>query len=183
MLTISRLAAQFGLSRSTLLYYDSIGLLSPGSRSAKGYRYYSDREARRLRKICLYRKVGLSLGEIREILDGTQERISIILEERLEELNREVTELREQQRLILKILKNPELEGQIRPFSKESWVKLLSDSGFTQSDMHRWHHEFESRSPESHQKFLEFLCIREEEIEEIRKWSRQFPENADPEIS
>ncbi len=40
MITIGRLARRFGLSRSTLLYYDSIGLLSPSTRSAKDYRLY-----------------------------------------------------------------------------------------------------------------------------------------------
>lgn len=41
MYHISQLAQQFGLSRSTLLYYDRIGLLSPSARSEAGYRQYS----------------------------------------------------------------------------------------------------------------------------------------------
>jgi len=36
----SQLAGRFGLSRSTLLYYDSIGLLSPSERTASNYRLY-----------------------------------------------------------------------------------------------------------------------------------------------
>ena len=44
--TITRLAKQFKLSRSTLLYYDRIGLLRPSGRSPSNYRLYtgSDRQ-------------------------------------------------------------------------------------------------------------------------------------------
>ncbi len=38
MLTVGKLAEDFGLSRSTLLYYDRIGLLQPAARTEKGYR-------------------------------------------------------------------------------------------------------------------------------------------------
>jgi hypothetical protein len=57
MLTIGRLAERFGLSRSTLLYYDSIELLSPSARSDANYRLYSleslgigDEEVSRIRQ-------------------------------------------------------------------------------------------------------------------------------------
>ena len=39
-LTVGRLARRFGLARSTLLYYDRIGVLRPSARSAAGYRLY-----------------------------------------------------------------------------------------------------------------------------------------------
>ncbi len=39
-LTISRLAASHNLSRSTLLYYDRLGLLRAERQSAAGYRLY-----------------------------------------------------------------------------------------------------------------------------------------------
>jgi hypothetical protein len=50
--TIGQLARKHGLSRSTLLYYDRIGLLSPTSRSAAGYRRYGPTEVDRLTRIC-----------------------------------------------------------------------------------------------------------------------------------
>ena len=48
MLTVTRLARHFGLSRSALLYYESIGLLKPGRRNGNNYRAYSDRDMLRL---------------------------------------------------------------------------------------------------------------------------------------
>ncbi|MCP3961623.1 MAG: MerR family transcriptional regulator, partial [bacterium] len=64
MLTISQVAARFGLSRSTLLYYDSIGLLSPSLRSRANYRLYSPADVERMELIDLYRQAGLALKDV-----------------------------------------------------------------------------------------------------------------------
>jgi len=61
MYQITTLAKASGLSRSTLLYYDRIGLLCPSGRSAAGYRLYSARDKERLALICSYRQAGLAL--------------------------------------------------------------------------------------------------------------------------
>jgi DNA-binding transcriptional MerR regulator len=42
--SISKLARAFGLSRSTLLYYDRIGLLAASGRTGSGYRCYSEKD-------------------------------------------------------------------------------------------------------------------------------------------
>ena len=47
--TLGRLARQVGLARSSILHYESIGLLVPGGRSAAGYRLYGSAELERLR--------------------------------------------------------------------------------------------------------------------------------------
>ena len=67
MRTVGELARSHGLSRSTLLYYDRIGLLKPSGRTPSGYREYTDRDEERLGQICLYRRTGLSLAEIRRL--------------------------------------------------------------------------------------------------------------------
>ncbi len=62
MLTVSTLARACGLSRSTVRYYESIGVLKPAGRTSGNYRRYGDREMARLRQICVYRKAGVSLS-------------------------------------------------------------------------------------------------------------------------
>ena len=64
--SISALAREQGLSRSTLLYYDRIGLLRPQSRSEANYRYYGEeqRQRQRLRQIGALRAAGMTLEEI-----------------------------------------------------------------------------------------------------------------------
>ncbi len=52
----------------TLRYYEEIGVLSPANRTPSGYRDYDDRVIDRLGFIRAAQAVGLSLGEIREIV-------------------------------------------------------------------------------------------------------------------
>jgi len=173
MYTVGQLGRRFGLSRTALLYYDRLGLLSPSSRSRAGYRQYSERDARRLQQICQFREAGLRLSEIKKALDGPDSGLAQALESRLEELNTDIRRLREQQRLILGLLKKPSLIKRVGVMNKERWVRLLEAAGFSEEDMDRWHIDFERTAPESHQEFLEFLCIPVEEIRAIREWSRQ----------
>ena len=68
MYTVSGLARQCGLSRTAILYYESLGLLRPAARTAGNYRQYGERELERLRQICAHRNLGLSLADIRAVV-------------------------------------------------------------------------------------------------------------------
>jgi DNA-binding transcriptional MerR regulator len=171
--TVGVLARSVGLARSTLLYYDRIGLLPPSRRSATRYRLYGEDARARLEAICTYRRVGLGLAEIRALLDARGGRTVAILTSRLEHLNQEIAQLREQQRVIVRLLENRTLLGRARALDKRRWVQILAAAGLDESGMHRWHVEFESLAPESHQDFLESLGISPSEIASIRTWSRE----------
>lgn len=170
-LTIGKLAGKFGLSRSTLLYYDSIGLLSPAGHGKGEYRYYGPEEQERLKLICLYREAGVSLKEIGRILDNEETDAATCLISRFRQLDREIMELKEQQRVIADMLQQPSLLSTSGPMTKELWTELLRASGLSDEKMHHWHIQFEQADPEKHQAFLEFLQIEKSEIEAIRKWS------------
>src|SRR5690242_16883437 len=103
-LTVTRLARACGLSRSTVLYYESIGLLEPVRRSAGNYRLYGDRDLERLRQVCFYRDAGLKLGDIRSILDSPRGGAAAVLRRRFAELGGEIERLREHQRAIARLL-------------------------------------------------------------------------------
>jgi DNA-binding transcriptional MerR regulator len=170
--SVGRLGKQFGLSRSALLYYDRIGLLSPSQRSPAGYRVYSERDARRLAAICRYRDVGLSLDAIRELLDAATSRSAELLEARLDALNAEIERLREQQRIIVRLLANPKQLRRARAIDKAGWVAILRAAGLDDAAMHRWHVEFERMAPTAHHDFLASLGLPPTEIRRIRRWSR-----------
>ena len=172
MLTVTRLARTCGLSRSTLLYYESIGLLKPAARTTARYRSYGDRDIRRLQQICLYRDAGLKLQDIRAILDRPDSDAASVPRRRLTELAEEIETLRGRQRSIVKLLRNSTSLRRTRIVSKEKWASIMKASGFTDADMHRWHKEFERAAPDDHQQFLEFLHIPGREIDSIREWSR-----------
>jgi DNA-binding transcriptional MerR regulator len=171
MYTIGDLVKQFGLSRSTLLYYHKIGLLEPSGRTASGYRLYAQPEVDRMAKIALYKEAGLSLEAITEILESSHDQLSTILEQRLENLNIEMSHLRQQQRFILQLLGRDSLLKTSKVMNKTQWVKILKDSGMDDEAMRQWHIEFERNLPEAHSDFLESLGISSAEIEVIKAYS------------
>ena len=68
VLTIGRLAKQARVNREPVRYYERRRLLQRPSRSAAGYRVFSDDAVRRLRFIRHAKMLGFSLEEIKELL-------------------------------------------------------------------------------------------------------------------
>jgi DNA-binding transcriptional MerR regulator len=173
MLSVSQIANQFGLSRTAILYYESMGLLKPAHRSSAGYRLYGEKEAATLRQICLYRSVGLSVRDVRQLLSGSEGAAAVVLNRRLVELEAEIGELRQHQQAIVRLLQaKKSLLRRTKDMTKEKWVAIMKAAGFTEEDMRRWHQEFERAAPDDHQEFLNYLHIAPEEIRSIRDWSR-----------
>jgi hypothetical protein len=52
------------------------------------------------------------------------------------------------------------------------WVALFREIGLEEAQMHKWHQLFEARHPSDHQRFLEWLGLKPEEIDRIRSRSR-----------
>ena len=61
---VSDLAATFGLSRTTLLYYERLGIVEPHRDDESGYRYYTDAEVFRLMGAVLLKNVGVAPKEL-----------------------------------------------------------------------------------------------------------------------
>ncbi len=172
MITVGKLAGKFGLSRTTLLYYDRIGLLEPSTRSRSGYRLYGERDVERLRVICSYRDAGLTLAEIGRLLQRPEIPDAAILRHRLLELDREIGALRVQQQAILAILRSLGESDAISAIDKTGWIEILGSCGLTEEDMDRWHRQFEKSAPDAHHAFLLWLGIPHEEALGIRAGSR-----------
>jgi DNA-binding transcriptional MerR regulator len=171
-LTVTNLTRSCNLARSTVLYYESIGLLKRPKRSTGNYRVYSEKDLERLRQICTYRDAGLTLADIRSILDAPRSDAASVLRRRLTELSAGIERLRQHQRTIARLLKTTDQFRRLPVVTKEKFTAVLRASGFTEDDMRRLHTEFENNAPNEHQEFLEFLHIPAEEIRSIREWSR-----------
>ncbi len=172
-MTVSTLARAAGLSRSTILYYESIGVLRPARRTRANYRVYGEQDLERLRQICVYRSAGLTLKDIRTILHQPASDFAAILQQRLAKLGEEIEQLRDHQRAIARLLQR---SGKLRRegmITKQKWTEIMRASGFSEDDMHRWHAQFEKSAPIEHEEFLKFLHIPEAEVTSIREWSRK----------
>ncbi len=96
---IGDLTERAGVTPRTVRYYESIGLLPPGEREGHGQHYYSEETIARLQKIDQLKKLGLSLEEIRDVIDlyftdpsGVQpkQKVLAILRQHLAEANRKI---------------------------------------------------------------------------------------------
>jgi len=172
MLTIGQLCKRFRLARSTLIYYDKLGLLQPSGRSEANYRLYTDADIKRLEQICRYREAGVQLKEIIELLEGKKERSVFLLEQRLMSINQQMSDLRAQQQSLLQLLDKNSLLRESKTMTKQQWVDVLRAAGMSDEDMRRWHIEFERQLPEMHTDFLQSLGIEAVEIERIKTWSK-----------
>lgn len=173
MLTIGQVAKKYSLSRSTLIYYDSKGILKPSGRSISNYRLYSENDLKLVERIILFRSAGLSIESIQHILGNKHGQVEIALENRLSKINKEIQELRTQQNLILQLIDNDRLSSNARVMDKATWVAVLDKAGLDDNGKRKWHQEFEAIAPEAHQDFLESIGIESDEINSIRKWSRE----------
>jgi len=73
--SIDQVAAQTGLTKRTLRYYEEMGLLPPTDRTEGNYRRYSDEDIHRIEHIKRLRDLlGFSLADIRAMLEVDDER-------------------------------------------------------------------------------------------------------------
>ncbi|MDF2596234.1 MAG: MerR family transcriptional regulator [Clostridia bacterium] len=67
--TVHKLSQLAGVSTRTLRYYDEIDILSPARINSSGYRIYGEKEVDRLQQILFYRELGVSLEDIKKIMN------------------------------------------------------------------------------------------------------------------
>ncbi|MCD8125101.1 MAG: MerR family transcriptional regulator [Lachnospiraceae bacterium] len=89
---IKEVEQRLGVDRANIRYYEREGLLLP-ARGENRYRDYSEEDVARLKTVVILRKLGVSVAEIREVLDGRQSMTETLaeneehLKQQLEELN------------------------------------------------------------------------------------------------
>lgn len=99
MLTVGRIAAQTGLSPKAVRLYEANGLIDPPERTAAGYRTYTDEAVPVLGFIRQAQSLGLSLKEIKDILDlqrrGEQPcgLVTDLLDKHLADIDRRIADL------------------------------------------------------------------------------------------
>lgn len=168
-LSIGQLAWRSGLSRGTLLYYDRLGLLRPSSRSAAGYRRYSQADATRLAWICRFRRAGLSLAAIRDLVEAGEHDQASALASRLAALNDELRRVRAQQRFIVDLLGGDPRYESMTFLSRRRFLGLFDLAGVTEEQRDRWHAAFERVAGDEHAAFLEFLGLSEQAADRVRR--------------
>lgn len=97
-LLIGEIAKQFGLTTQAIRYYEKLGLIESPRRSNKGYRLYSSPTVTRLQLIQHAQKLGLSLNQIKELLEidnlkDSTIALNQIINDRLQDLERQLKQI------------------------------------------------------------------------------------------
>ena len=101
---IREISDMFGISLRTIRFYEQKGLLSPAR--VGRFRVYGDKDIERLRFVQDFRKIGLSIREIKLLIkavdkagnaDKRSETVRGYVEKRLEEITQELDFLKDQQ--------------------------------------------------------------------------------------
>lgn len=95
LFSIGELSKLQNISRQTLIFYDKIGLFCPAYVNPEnGYRYYSAAQLDFLDTICIMKRIGFSLDEIKSYLKGyTLDTSMAALRKQLTIIERQIEEL------------------------------------------------------------------------------------------
>ncbi len=110
-ITIGTLAKKVGVDPPTIRYYEKEGLLAKPTRSPGGYRLYSDNDQATLEFIKSAQGLGLSLREIKKILEARTikgkacDHVVELLQDKIIEFNAKVREMKRTSRLFSKLLR------------------------------------------------------------------------------
>ena len=121
--SIGELAAEFDITARTIRFYEDQGLLSPARTGPSGHkRVYSQRDRTRLRLTLRGKRLGLTLAQLRELLDmyeskaDTRQQLEAYLkalgehkhklQQQLEDLHLSLEEVQAQERRVIDLLSN-----------------------------------------------------------------------------
>ena len=96
--SVGELAERFGLETHVLRYWEDMGLLSP-ERNSAGRRVYSEDDAYRVAAIITNKSAGMTLEQIRTLVDATADDRRAALRAHLDELDRRQAEIEVSRRL------------------------------------------------------------------------------------
>ncbi len=148
---ISEVAGLTGLNVSNIRFYEKKGLLTPVREEESRYRDYTEEDVRRIKRILLYRKMGIPVETIYLLLHGQAE-TSTVLERQSLELRQQMENLQGALELCRMVLRDGELEdgklegylsyvheeeGRGKQFAKAE--ELLEDiADYTKENVFRW---------------------------------------------
>jgi len=169
-MTITAAARAAGLSRTTLMYYERLGLIRPQRRLGSRYRSFGPGDLQALFNIARWRAVGLPLEAIRALLQQPAG-ATAALRQHVRALDRSIAALREQRRGALALLGQRGDGVAAAPLTKAAWTGLFRAIGMSDEQMRAWHARFERENPSGHREFLRSLGLGAAEIGRIRRWS------------
>ena len=105
MKKIREVSMMSGITRRILQYYDDEGIL-PVERTKENYRLYDEKALRKLWEILIYREIGLSIEQIKQLFEPGGKAQAEILEKQIQSMSESSTMLAEKIRFAEKVMEH-----------------------------------------------------------------------------
>lgn len=89
-LTLRQVCSVVNVSRRAVQGYEKMGLVSATNKNERGYLLYDKNARERIRMIKLFQDMGFTVREIKEIIDGPDDKLKTALRHRLTKLQSEL---------------------------------------------------------------------------------------------
>ena len=154
---ISELARRCGLARSTLLYYEKLGVIE-GVRAANGYRHYDEADLQRLQMVQALQAGGLSLKQCLACLAGEIDKAE--LRARVEELDIELARMQRARDLLADLAGMSAHSGeefkawqlQLQREAPQAYFDWVMRQGFSEKD--RYQLQWLSKDMNEHERYI-----------------------------
>ncbi|WP_022867387.1 MerR family transcriptional regulator [Schaalia vaccimaxillae] len=166
-LTVGAVANLVGVSIRTLHHWDAIGLVHASGRTWSGYRLYTSEDVGRVHQVLVYRETGMTLSQIRTVLDDPDvDSIDHLLSQR-NLLTQRISHLHRMVRAVDRMLTEHQ-EG--RSISMEEQAEIYGSQwmAYEAEAEEKWGHTDDWSKAQSHlsqQSFQE----KQEDLERIRE--------------
>ena len=176
-MTIGELAQLSGVTVRTIRHYEKIGLIAPSGRKANGYRVFDRQALVRVRMIRWFQGFGLSLEEIRRVIERPERTLSAMFERRQSEIRSQMEALRQTSERLLywsKHLQKGPLEEE--PLYQLTEAIMSLEKHFpkqTIEEMNHLHNQVGTEEQQTSRQRLEDL-VREGRGAELRSLMERF---------
>ncbi|GIN91271.1 MerR family transcriptional regulator [Siminovitchia terrae] len=131
MYTISEVSKRFNISQRTLRYYHEINLLIPNVNHKTNYRYYDDAHLIDLQIIISLKKMGMSLDQIKGMLEGirsknTNHRLENAINLEISVIDKEVAKLMNRKNKLLRLKNGIELNPTMISFDIQRLLEYIT---------------------------------------------------------
>lgn len=165
MYQISQLAAEVGLSRTAILYYEKQQLIK-GRRLSNGYRVYNDDDVQHIRFIQQLQAGGLTLKECKACLEERIDRE--LLKNRLQILDDEIKKKQQSRQLLAALLGEGDLNSwheNVDKIAPDAHLNWLIKQGFTEKEALRL--RWLSKNMNEHEHYMaDFMTV----FETLERW-------------
>lgn len=165
MYLISEVANKVGVSRTALLYYEKLKIIT-SKRSSNGYRVYSEIDIQRIKLLQLLMAAGLTLKECKACLEAEVDRE--LLEDRLKGLDEEISQKQRSRVLLAALLGYEDPESwhvEASKLAPDAHLDWLVKQGFNEKEALRL--KWLSKNMTEHEQYMnDFLKI----FETVDRW-------------